>query len=98
MLKSKIKVLEIAKDLAVSHQFVEKWTKKEREQENEERNAKILAMYLKCFTQEQIADEVGLSQPGIKKVLDNITNTTDGKSNNDFKPQLYDVWNLGADR
>ena len=91
LLKTGDKVKVIASELAVSRQFVEKWTKDEREEEDEERNKRILDLYLKCFTYKEIADELNISEGAVSNAL---KNATDGK--NECDPNLYDVWNYNT--
>jgi len=43
--------------------------------EDESRDQKILELYLACRTQEEIAKEVGLTQPRIKQITDEFINS-----------------------
>ena len=95
LLKTGDKVKAIASDLGVSRQFVEKWTKAEREEENEGRNKRILEAYLKCETQEAIAEKENVVQKTVSNVIDTFSkNATDSKITID--PNLYDVWNYNT--
>lgn len=55
----------------------------------------MIQYYLKCWTQQQIADEVGVSRENISDILAKF-----GKSGKiaeitkDFKPFLYNIWNI----
>ena len=86
--------MEIAKDLAVSDRAVRKWTEKERAEEDEERNNRILDAYLRCETQEAIAEEINVDRTTVTKVIGNVKNGTDAKIHLD--PNLYDVWNFNT--
>jgi len=87
---------EIIRWLSVSDRTYRKWTTDKRKQLKEERNQRILDLYLQCWTQERIAEEIGdITQVGIKKIIDGfITNGNIAKSYNDFKPELYNIWNF----
>lgn len=62
-----------------------------REEQNEERNNRILDLYLKCWTQEAIAEEVSVDQKTVGNILGKFA--TDSEIPKDFEPSLYDVWN-----
>jgi len=96
LLKIGNKVKEIADDLAVSDRFVRKWTEKEREEENEERNKRILDLYLRCETQERIAERENIALGTVSKTLTNFKNGIGAKNENDFEPNLFDVWNYNT--
>ena len=60
---------DIASLLAVNEDYVEDWTRDIRAKQKDERNQRILELYLKCWTEEEIAKEVGLSRPGVEKLI-----------------------------
>jgi len=95
LLKAGNKVKEIARDLAVSDRFVRKWTEKERAEEDEERNKRILESYLRCETQEKIAEKENVDQKTVSNVIEAFRkNGTDAKI--PIEPNLYDVWNYNT--
>ena len=61
---------------------------------------KLMDLYLKCLTQQQIADEVGVERTTITKILDKLVqDVKNGKyaeihKMSNFQPFLYNVWNL----
>lgn len=83
----------ISKILGVSVSIINEWTKNKREQLEEDRNRKILELYLRAWnTQQSIADIFGLTQQAINKIF--TTFTKSGESCKDFEPFIYDIWNL----
>jgi len=64
--------------LAVGKQKVYDWTKDLRDEEKKQRDVEILELYLQCWTQEQIAEKLGESQPTIAR---SIQNSMNGKTN-----------------
>jgi hypothetical protein len=86
---------ELSIILSVSESSVKSWTATQRENLEKERNRKIGELYLRAWnTQESIADLMGLTQPGIKKIVENITFDTIAESYKTFTPPLYNIWNL----
>ena len=55
--------------LSVSERTLRGWTQNKRKQIEEERNDKIIQLYLKCYTQQQIADEVGVDDQTVANIL-----------------------------
>ena len=56
---------------------------------------KILDLYLQCWTQQAIAEEIGESQKTVSNVLDGFSkNGKPAEITKDFKPQLYNIWNF----
>ena len=54
---------------------------------------RILDLYLQCWTQQQIADELSMPQQTIADVIKKITENGEiAKIGNDFKTQLYKKW------
>ena len=85
----------LVKALSVSTRTFGGWTSGKTRQMKEERNERILDLYLKCWTQEQIAEDVGIPQQTITDVLKQITENGKiaeiGKMVN-FSPYLYNIW------
>ena len=86
-------VKEIADTLYVNERTVRQWTEHQREALTDERNRKIIEMYLKGWnTQAKISDFFGLSQ----KAVSDIINRSFGKyaeTTKNFQPILGNVWN-----
>ena len=58
-------------------------------------NQHILDLYLQCWTQERIAEEIDESQKTISNVLDGFSkNGNIAKITENFKPELYNIWNF----
>jgi len=86
---------ELTKILSVSRQIVELWTKAKRGQQEEERNRKILELYLRAWnTQETIAGVFGVEQKTISNIINASKNAKISEITKDFKPILYNIWNL----
>jgi predicted transcriptional regulator len=67
----------VAKLLGVSDRWAREITKEARDRANAERDATIQRLAREGKTQREIADQVGLTQPGVKKVLDNKRNSSE---------------------
>ena len=81
---------EISRILAISKTKIYDWTQSLREREKEQRDVEVLDLYLQCWTQEQIAEKIELSQMAISKIL-NKTISTNGES---FTPDNLQLYNL----
>lgn len=86
---------EIIKSLSIGARTYRDWTKDKRSQLKDERDDHILNLYLQCWTQQQIADELDITQQSISNVIDNFTNNGEiAKIGKDFKPFIYNIWNI----
>lgn len=83
----------IIKSLSISPRTYRDWTSGKREQLKEERDEKILDLYLQCWTQQQIADELSISIGSINGIVESFKNGNIAK-NEDFNPQLYNIWSF----
>lgn len=85
-------VKELALILSVDERTVSRWTESQRKALDEERNRKIVELYLRSWnTQESIADLFGMTQPAIVNI---IKNGQMSETYKDFKPPIYNIWNL----
>lgn len=84
---------KIALILSVTRQSVSNWTKDIRQEAKEKRNIEILELYLQCWTQEEIADKLGITQPSVSNIL--IKNEKLCKIYTPDNLQLYNVWSVG---
>jgi hypothetical protein len=93
---------DISKTLSVSLRSVGGYLSDVDKQLREERREKIFSMWQACYTQEEIAEAVGVSQ---KEISEDIAVLYDlerlPKSiklptlyQDDFEPELYDIWNF----
>ncbi|NCO56038.1 MAG: helix-turn-helix domain-containing protein [Bacteroidetes bacterium] len=49
-----------------------------------------MELYLKCWTQEQIADELKITQQTVSNIIENFTkNSANGKIGKTFEPFIY---------
>jgi len=68
-------------------------TTDDRKREKEERNQKIIDLYLKAEnTQEHIAEVLNVPQKTISDLINLSGNSTSGNFAKDFKPILYTIW------
>lgn len=88
---------QICDTLSISERLYSAWTRSKREALEEQRDQTILDMYLRCHTQEYIAEAVGCSQKtAANKIADfsKSGNFADSTIFRDFSPELYTVWNF----
>lgn len=93
---------EIATTLSVSLRSISGYLSDVNKQLREERREKIAAMWLACYTQEEIAEAVGISQMEASRETQEINNLEvlpkslklSSLYQDDFEPELYDIWNF----
>lgn len=90
----------LAKMLSVTDRTIRDWLSRIDKDTKESRDKKIFDMWMACYTQQEIADIVGISQ---QTVADSIKDFTDfgkvsdsGKATanhvTDFEPPIYNIW------
>jgi DNA modification methylase len=90
----------IADTLAVSPRQVQRWLARRDKDLKAERNRHIAEMWLACYTEEEIAEAVGLTKQAISSILEECQkNDTWQKfyilsryQEPDWSPPLYNVW------
>lgn len=86
-------VKELSLILSVSESSIKSWTESQRKALEEERNRKIIELYLRAWnTQEVIADIFGVTQKSISDIISKIANSVE--TSKDFNPPIYNIWNL----
>lgn len=92
-------VKELALVLSVSESSIKDWTVAQRKALEEERNRKILELYLRAWnTQQSIADIMALGEGDAGRKI--VSRVIDGQIANyvetskEFKPPIYNIWNL----
>ena len=86
---------DLAAILSVDEKTVQRWTSSQRKAIEEETNRRIIDLYLQCYTQEQIAEVVGVPQQTIaRKIVDFTQNGHLSEMGKTFTPLLYNIWNL----
>src|SRR5262249_46601873 len=93
---------EIARLLSVRVATVGKWLSAILEQEQKEREEKMLGMWLACATQEVIAEAVGIDRSAVSKFLQKMCDEFHGKEDHIFRDfdgddsprRIYSVWNF----
>ena len=87
MIGEQMSVEELSILLSVDKSTVNRWTTLQRENQKKQRDNKILELYLNCHTQDQIAEEMGVPQQTIARILTHLVQISEmGK---DFTPFLY---------
>lgn len=87
-------VKELSIILSVSESSIKNWTETQRTAQKEERNRKIIELYLRAWnTQEGIGEIFGESQVQISRIID-IHFDKFGEMYKDFKPIIYNIWNV----
>lgn len=88
-----LSVKELSDILSVDERTISRWTKSKREELDKERDRKILELYLRAWnTQERIAKLLNVPQQTVSDIL--TKNGQLSESGKDFKPYLYNIWNL----
>jgi hypothetical protein len=68
------------------------WTKNKREQIEQERDSKVIDLWLQCYTYSDISNMINEPETTIKRIIEKVQN---GKiAEMDFSPQLYNIWNF----
>lgn len=84
-------VQALAGILSVNERTVSRWTETQRKALDEERNRKILELYLRAqYTQEMIAEIFGVD----RSTISNVKNGQMSEIHEDFTPPIYNIWNL----
>jgi hypothetical protein len=91
---------ELAQLLSVTVRAVTGWVSDLDQAEREERKAKILDLWQKCYTAEEIGEAVGLSGG---KLFDEVSSVSEDVlkrrevqfSEPEFQPPIYNVWAFG---
>lgn len=85
--------------LSVSERTVRDWLSRLDKDAKEARDKRIFDMWLACYTQQEIADAVGIGQAEVAKSIPNGVlaelNKTDqsaAEHANDFTPPIYNIW------
>lgn len=93
----------LVKLLSVDMRTVQSWTSDLDQAEREERRQKILSMYLRCYTAEEIGEAVGLELKTAQREIEGLlVNNEDLRkspkvtfSEEGFQTPLYNVWAFG---
>jgi len=86
-------VKELSLVLSVNERTISRWTESQRKALDEERNRKIVELYLRAqYTQEIIAEMFGIGQKTVSDILSK--NGQMSEITKDFNPPLYNIWNL----
>jgi len=88
-------VSELANILSVDESTIRRWTENQRKALDDERNRKILELYLKAInTQQSIANSLSIDQKLVSRIIDKFSqNRQMHDMTKEFKPILYNIWN-----
>jgi hypothetical protein len=85
----------IQDELGLSKSIIYAATKDRRAEEKQQLKKDIFEMYLRGWnTQQDVADEYDVSEAKINNVIKKLTSSTCGEFEENFKPLLYNIWNL----
>ena len=94
---------EIAKDLSVSVRTVQAYLSGIDRQIREERKQQIFELYMDCWTQREIAGQIGMAQKSVNDIIKSLSEngsvsdfaqSLDFERDPDFKKPLYNIWNF----
>jgi DNA modification methylase len=91
---------QIASDLSVPTRTVQRWLSRKDKDLKADRDREIAEMWLACYTEEEIAERVGLTQQAIsamelqKSAIWQKFVIFSEYRDPDWKPPLYDVWKV----
>jgi len=89
---------EICQSLSISPKTYSRWTAAKQEQKEEQTKQRIYDMWLRCHTQQEIADAVGEPQQTIARIIANFTQNgqvSDLGNFRNFTPEVYTIWSFG---
>jgi len=90
---AEMSVKELASILSVDEATIKRWTETQRKAIEEERNRKIIELYLRAWnTQQSIADMFGIDQATVARIVMQIVQMHE--MHKDFEPPIYNIWNL----
>ena len=70
-------------------------TTKQRKSEKDERDKKVIELYLRAWnTQQGIADVLRITKQTVSNIIDLSNNSTHGVFGQNFTPLLYNIWNV----
>ena len=88
---------EICQTLSISRKTYDRWTSAKQEQKEEQTKQRIYDMWMRCHTQQEIADAVGVEQStATRRIADFMQNgqVSDLHNFRNFEPQVYTTWNF----
>lgn len=90
----------LAKILSVSERTVRDWLSRMDKDAKEARNRRIFEMWMACYTQQEIADAVGMTNQQVSQITAELpeigklakTDAAAAEHATDFEPPIYNVW------
>lgn len=89
---------EIIETLSISRNTFLRWTRDKRREKEAEQKHRVYDLWMRCETQERIAEQVGVPRQTVADWIANfaeIDPEADSGIFRDFEPELYTVWNFG---
>lgn len=88
---------EIIKELSISMVTYNRWTKNKRDERAKQIKEEIQYMWMACYTQQEIADKIGIEQQTVSNKIVDFTKSdhvSEKSIFSNFKPELYTIWNF----
>jgi transcriptional regulator with XRE-family HTH domain len=87
----------LAKILSVSERTIRDWLSRIDKDTKEKRNKRIFASWLACHTQEEIAEQEGITKETVSEICQKMANLPESDKSlashaTDFDPPIYNVW------
>ncbi len=83
---------ELADLFSVSTRTIENWTRDLREKEKEEQEQRIFELWLSCWSQEEIAEEIGVDKKTVISIVEKAKNFANSTITSPPSLRIYDVW------
>lgn len=86
---------DIQAKLSVGKSQLYDWLREEIDKKNEAQQAEVLNLYLRCYTEDEIAEKIGVTQPSIHQAI--IRFSENGKTyNRPESIQDYNLWEFAT--
>ena len=93
------KKAHLSKILSVPERTMREWLSRIDKDSKEARDKRIFELWMQCYTQEEIAEEVNLSRPQTAETIKNVgigslakTDKSAASHATDFEPPIYNIW------
>ena len=89
-------IAEISNVLGIGKKTLkDKWLKEMRQKERAKRNDEVIELYLRCWTQEEIAERINISRSRVAQIIINVRNSFEKEKLTLDSLQFYNVWSFG---
>jgi len=86
--------------LSVSPRTINSWLSRIDKDTKEQQKKKVFDLWMQCYTQEEISEEVGIDRNDVKRQIHDFgqnghfSNMTKFNFQDDFSPPIYNIWKL----